>query len=255
MLEVEGLRYCHDGQGTTSYEYELEVGAGEIACLTGKSGSGKSTCLDLIAGFLKPDGGKVRVNGSDILGVAPQDRPLTILFQKDNLFEHLTAAQQLGRIAHPGSRGDDTVGEWLEALGLAPRRDHRPDAMSGGERQRLAFARAAVAGHQLVIADEPTSQLDAASTAQVMEAIATLAERGITVLLATHDRRVLEDVDEVITLRDGAVATVTAGGSSLAVIDRSGRVQLPPELRDRYPERRVRLVWDESSDRVELERP
>ena len=106
-----------------------------------------------------------------------------------------------------------------------------------------------------MIADEPTSQLDGASAAAVLDAVDVLAGRGVTVLVATHDRRVLDRVGEVIVLRDGVVATVTVGGSALSVIDRSGRLQLPPELQERFPGRRVRLVWDPAHDRVELERP
>jgi ABC-type protease/lipase transport system fused ATPase/permease subunit len=89
----------------------------------------------------------------------------------------------------------------------------------------------------------------------VLDAVELLAGRGVTVVLATHDRRVLDRVDQVIALRDGAVATVSSRGSQLAVVDRSGRLQLPPELQQRFPDRRVRLVWDDDTDDVRLERP
>lgn len=242
---------------------DMEVGLGVTTAIVGPSGSGKSSLLRMIAGLDRPTAGLVLVDGVDVWSLGARRRArlradvLTSVAQRssDNLFAHLTAAQQLSRLSHNRPNGSDDVEGWLARLGLLHRSEHRPDAMSGGERQRLAFARAAVAGHRLVIADEPTSQLDATSTGQVMDAIDILAERGVTVLLATHDRRVLERVDEVITLRDGAIASVTAAGSSLAVVDRTGRLQLPPELRDRFPERRVRLVWDEESDRIELERP
>lgn len=242
---------------------DLELARGVTAAVVGPSGSGKSSLLRMLAGLDRPTAGLVLLDGVDLwqLGERVRSRRraelLTLVHQKpgDNLFAHLPAALQLLRVAPRRSDRDALVAEWLELLGLAHRRDHLPAAMSGGERQRLAFARAAVAGHGLVIADEPTSQLDGASAAAVLDAIDVLAGRGVTVLIATHDRRVLDRVGEVIALRDGAVATVTVGGSALSVIDRSGRLQLPPELQERFPERRVRLVWDPAHDRVELERP
>jgi putative ABC transport system ATP-binding protein len=127
--------------------------------------------------------------------------------------------------------------------------------MSGGERQRLAFARAAVAGHRLVIADEPTAQLDSTSAGSVLDAIAVLAGQGITTIVATHDRRVLDRVGEVVELRDGAISAITSGGDRLSVIDRSGRLQLPPELRERFPDGRARLRWSSESDDVRIDRP
>ncbi|MDJ0770175.1 MAG: ATP-binding cassette domain-containing protein [Ilumatobacter sp.] len=240
---------------------DIELPAGVTAAVVGPSGSGKSSLLRMLAGLDRPTAGTVLVGGVDLWQLTERARArrrahlLTHVYQRpsDNLFAHLTARMQLRRLVR-GS-GDGVVGEWLERLGLSHRADHTPDDMSGGERQRLAFARAAVAGHQLVIADEPTSQLDSVSARGVMDAVAALSSAGVTVLFATHDRRVLEHVDQVIALRDGAVATVTSAGSELAVIDRSGRLQLPPELQERFPDRRVRLVWDEDDDHVRLEEP
>lgn len=242
---------------------DLDLARGVTAAVVGPSGSGKSSLLRMLAGLDRPTAGLVLLDGVDLWQIGERARAkrrarlLTHVHQRpgDNLFGHLPARLQLRRIAPNGADADAVVAEWLELLGLSARAGHLPGEMSGGERQRLAFARAAVAGHGLVIADEPTSQLDGVSAAAVMDAIDVLASRGVTVLVATHDRRVLDRVREVIALRDGAVATVTIGGSSLSVIDRSGRLQLPPELQERFPDRRVRLLWDAGSDRVELERP
>jgi putative ABC transport system ATP-binding protein len=242
---------------------DIELARGVTAAVMGPSGSGKSSLLRMLAGLDRPTAGLVLLDGVDLWQLGERARArrrarlLTLVHQRpgDNLFAHLPARLQLRRMVPRGVDTDGTVAGWLELLGLAARADHLPAEMSGGERQRLAFARAAVAGHGLVIADEPTSQLDGASAAAVLDAIDALASRGTTVLIATHDRRVLDRVGEVIALRDGAVATVTVGGSSLSVIDRSGRLQLPPELQERFPDRRVRLVWGADSDRVELEQP
>lgn len=240
---------------------DLELPEGMCTAVVGPSGSGKSSLLRMLAGLDRPTAGSVLLDGVEMWRLGERARArlrattLSHVRQRpgDNLFSHLTAEMQLRRVAPRGER--DRVGVWLDRLGLAHRAGHLPEEMSGGERQRLAFARAAVAGHRVVIADEPTSQLDSASADAVMDAVDALANQGVTVLLATHDRRVLARVDQVIALRDGAVATVSAGGSELAVIDRSGRLQLPPELQARFPERRVRLVWDADTDHVGLERP
>lgn len=266
ILQCEHLVKFYDttsGRVQAVRGVDVELGTGVTAAVVGPSGSGKSSLLRMLAGLDEPTAGVVLLDGVDIWRLSERARArrrsqvLTHVYQRsgDNLFGHLTAEMQLSRVAPSGSSGSDSIDEWLERLDLAHRRHHLPRAMSGGERQRLAFARAATAGHRLVIADEPTSQLDAAGAASVMSAVQLLAAHGVTVVFATHDRRVLDEVDHVIALRDGAVATLTAGGSELSVIDRSGRLQLPPELQDRFPDRLVRLVWDEDDDQIGLEQP
>lgn len=240
---------------------DLELDRGVTAAVVGPSGSGKSSLLRMLAGIDRPTAGVVLLDGVDLWRLSERERGqararlLTLVHQRpnDNLFSHLTAEMQLERVA--GRHDSEAVNHWLGILGLADQRSLMPRQMSGGERQRLAFARAAVAGHQIVIADEPTSQLDSANAAAVMDAVDVIAEHGVTVLVATHDRRVLERVTEVIALRDGAVATVTSGGDQLSVIDRSGRLQLPPELQARFAERRVRLSWSGPDGPVEIEAP
>lgn len=239
---------------------DLELLPGVTAAVVGPSGSGKSSLLRMLGGLDRPTAGRVLLDGVDLWHLNGRRRAdvrarlVTHVHQRpsDNLFGHLTATMQLERVSPNGRAAAD---DWLDLLGLTHRRDHTPDRLSGGERQRLAFARAAVAGHRLVIADEPTSQLDSGSAAALMDGIDVLAGHGITVLVATHDRRVLDRVEHVVALRDGAVATVTVGGTELAVIDRSGRLQLPPEIIERYPERRARLAFDGESDRVVIDRP
>jgi putative ABC transport system ATP-binding protein len=143
----------------------------------------------------------------------------------------------------------------LDRLDLDHRREHRPEMMSGGEQQRLAFARAAVAGHRLVIADEPTAELDADSAEKVLGTIDHLKASGTSVVVATHDARVYERMDQVVTLRDGAVSSVRASEGELAVIDRTGRLQLPPNVAARYPARKARVAWDEETGRFTIEPP
>ena len=242
---------------------DVEVRSGVSTAIAGPSGSGKSTLLRMIAGLERPTAGHIEVDGVDIWQLSGRRRAqtrsqvLTHVFQRpdDNLYPHLTATMQLQRLVRDRRAAAHATEEWLARLGLEHRAGHVPAEMSGGERQRLAFARAAVAGHRLVVADEPTSQLDNASSDQVLDAIDTLNESGITVVMATHDRRALERIDHIVTLHDGAVASVSSGGTEYALLDAGGRLQLPPQLLDRFPERRVRVVWSEDSDRIELERP
>ncbi len=241
---------------------DLQFDEGTTVAIVGPSGSGKSSLLRMLAGLDRPTAGVVTLDGVDLWRLSERRRAtarasmISHVYQRpsDNLFSHLSAELQLARMVP--DRGDvDLVNRWLEALDLDSRRRLRPAQMSGGERQRLAFARAAVAGHRLVIADEPTAQLDSINTDAVLDAIDLLAANGMTTIIATHDQRVLRRVDEVVELRDGAVATVAAGGDPLSVIDRSGRLQLPPEYRDRFPGGRVRLRWNAESDRIEIEQP
>lgn len=247
-------------QAVRGVDLELEVG--QLTAVVGPSGSGKSSLLRMLAGLDTPTAGRVTLAGTELFALSSRRRSqaraklLTHVYQRptENLLPHLTAAQQLWRVGRP--RSAVAVDDALSRVQLSHRRDHLPNQMSGGERQRLAFARAVVAGHRLVLADEPTSLLDGAATLAIASVMAELSALGVTVLVATHDRRLIEHVDQVVTLRDGAVASVTSGGHELAVIDRSGRLQLPPEIRARFPGRRARLYWDEEDGgRVIVEQP
>lgn len=242
---------------------DLEFERGVPTAIVGPSGSGKSSLLRMLAALDQPTAGLVTVAGEDLNGMRPgrrarrRGRLLTHVYQRplDNLLGHLTAAQQLLRLARPRSQADDVVRGALSELGLEARRHHTPAEMSGGEQQRLAFARAVVAGHELVIADEPTAELDSDSAAAVLDTIDLLSDRGVTVLLATHDPRVLGRMAHVVMLRDGAVASVTTAGTELAVIDRSGRLQLPPDVRSRFPGRKAQLTWDDATGRLTVDPP
>ena len=129
--------------------------------------------------------------------------------------------------------------ELLDRLGLADRAEHRPGQLSGGEQQRLAFAQAMIGRPALVVADQPTSELDSATTAELLSAVRALTRTGTTVVLATHDLLAAGAADRVIHLRSGTVAHEEVDGRRLAVIDGDGRVQLPEEALARFADRRV----------------
>lgn len=239
---------------------DLDVEAGVATAVVGPSGSGKSSLLRMLAALDAPTAGVVEIDGVDLLSLRPKARAirraalLTHVHQRpsDNLLGHLTARQQLRRLVVDD---DDRVDDVLSRLGLEHRADHVPADMSGGEQQRLAFARAGVAGHRLVIADEPTAQLDGGSVTQVLAAIDDLVAHGATVIVATHDQRVLPHMRQIVSLRDGAVASISIDGSEQAVIDRAGRLQLPPELRAHFPSGRATFRWDPDDNELRIKHP
>lgn len=242
---------------------DLTIDAGRIVAIVGPSGSGKSSLLRMIGGLDEPSAGDVYVDGVNLARLTSgararrRARLLAHVHQRpsDNLLGHLTAIDQVWRVARRRGADRDDASRMLEQLGLEDRADHFPHQLSGGEQQRLAFARGAVGDPVVIIADEPTAELDSQSTEFVLDAVERLATDGITVLLATHDPQVLDRVDEVVTLRDGSVASVTTSGEELAVIDQAGRIQLPPHVREHFTEHRARLRWDADRRRLTVEEP
>ena len=155
-------------------------------------------------------------------------------------------------VAPRRGRSRETV-ELLDLLGIADRAEHLPGQLSGGEQQRLAFAQAVVGRPALVVADEPTSELDSATTADLLAAVHELTRTGTTVVMATHDPLAAGAADQIIHLRSGTVAHEEVAGRRLAVIDGDGRVQLPEEALARFAARRVLI--DVTDDGVVLRDP
>ena len=211
MLEVAGLRYRHNGAVAAEYQYDLDVEAGQIACLTGKSGSGKSTCLDLIAGFLQPHSGQVRIDGTNILTLAPEHRPLTILFQSDNLFDHLTAAQNVALGTNTSLKlTDDEIRDVdgaLDRVGLLPLAGQRGGQLSGGEQQRIALARCLIRERPVLLLDEPFGALDRDTRADMITLVRKIvSEQSLAALMVTHDFNELEKAaDRHYELSDGRI--------------------------------------------------
>jgi len=194
----------------------LEIESGEFLTLVGPSGSGKTTLLQLIGCLDQPTSGKVWINGQDVGRLSRNQRAeirqstIGFIFQFYALIPTLSAYENvempllLGKIGAAERR--ERVMHLLEAVGLADRVDHRPDQLSGGEQQRTAVARALATNPTMVLADEPTANLDTANGQQVMEIMLRLNhETGVTFVFATHDPRVIKYARRVITLRDGIV--------------------------------------------------
>jgi len=220
MIELERVSRVH-GSGPAQVvalsEVTLSVAAGEHVSLVGASGSGKSTLLNLVAGLDAPSSGSVRIGGRDLgaLDDAEVSRlrleTIGFVFQDFNLFAAFTAwenvAWPLELRGAPRAEIDARVAALLERLGVLARRHHRPGELSGGEQQRIAIARALVNDPGILLADEPTGNLDSTTAATVLDLLVELQrERGATLLVATHDARVAGAGRRVVQLTDGRVA-------------------------------------------------
>ncbi len=201
---------------------DLRIERGAFAALVGPSGSGKSTLLGVIAGLDRPSGGRVLVDGVDITDLpesklaAVRNAKIGMVFQAFNLIPTLTAQENvevpLYVGVHPGSPAA-RAREMLDLVGLGHRLGHRPSQLSGGEQQRVAFARALATAPAIVIADEPTGNLDAANGQRILELIARLRrETGTTFLIATHDTAVAGTAEEVHTIIDGRLQSEVPAG-------------------------------------------
>jgi len=202
---------------------DLSIQDGEFTALVGPSGSGKTTLLQLIGLLDKPTSGNVSINGKDVTGLNRNQRAdlrknaIGFVFQFFALIPTLTAYENvemplLLNGTKPAER-KKRVNEMLEAVGLSDRADHRPDQLSGGQQQRVAVARALATNPKLILADEPTANLDTENGKQVMDIMQRLnKETGVTFVFATHDPRVIKYAKRVVTLRDGLI--VENNGSS-----------------------------------------
>ncbi len=192
-------------------ELSLQLEAGEMVALVGPSGCGKSTALNLVAAVDRPDGGTVRVCGVDLTSATEKDlvdlrrRRIGMVFQAFHLVPHLTVEENVALpLALDHRRDPQRVGDLIERVGLAHRRQHYPSELSGGEQQRTAVARALVHRPRILVADEPTGNLDSRTGAAVMELLAELRRaEGAALLLATHDHEVASSSDRVCELADG----------------------------------------------------
>lgn len=201
----------------------LSIENGEFTALVGPSGSGKTTLLQLIGLLDKPTSGSVFINGQDATNLNRNQRAdlrknaIGFVFQFFALIPTLTAYENVEMpLLLNGTKAAQRkarVNEMLEAVGLSDRAHHRPDQLSGGQQQRVAVARALATNPKLILADEPTANLDTENGKQVMDIMAKLnKETGVTFVFATHDPRVIKYAQRVVTLRDGLI--VENNGSS-----------------------------------------
>ena len=194
---------------------DLEIGAGEFVALVGESGSGKSTLLHLAAGIDRPTSGEIRVGARDVGGLPERElvlyrrRDVGLVFQFFNLLPHLTVRDnvELPRRLDGGADAAARATELLERVGLRARAEAHPYELSGGEMQRVAIARALGSGARLLLADEPTGNLDSRNGEGVLALLDEVRrERGVTLLLATHSSAAASRADRTVRLKDGRAA-------------------------------------------------
>lgn len=262
---------------------DLVVDEGEFIAIVGASGSGKSTLLNILGGLDTPSAGGVFVSGFDLLNLNASQRTfyrrrtIGFVWQQTarNLLPYLTALENVEMpMSLDGGKGRyrrHRAMELLDLVGLADRRDHKPAQLSGGEQQRVAIATAIANSPRVLFADEPTGELDTATSSEVFDVLrAVNGESGVTIIVVTHDPLVAEHVNRTVAIRDGRTSSevlrrteIDAEGGQrtvaeeFAVLDRVGRLQLPHEYVDALAlERRVRLtldpdhinVWPDGSD-------
>ncbi len=205
------------------------IKAGEHVAIMGPSGSGKSTLLNVLGCLDRPDGGTYWLDGREVGKLSDEEltevrrNRIGFVFQSFHLVPRLTAAENvelpLVFAGMPRAERRRRVEEALRAVGLADRMDHRPDQLSGGERQRTALARSTVMGPRVLLADEPTGNLDTASGRQILELLDRMNDDGITLVVVTHDPSVARRADRVIVLVDGRVARRLPGSEVAGVAD------------------------------------
>ena len=277
MIVCEDLVRIYRGEGVEVQALQglsLRVEPGELTALVGASGSGKSTLLGILSAQDAPTAGTVRVAGRDVGAldragrIDYRRRNVGFVWQQtgENLVPYLTAAENVTLpMLVAGRRRRERaarVAELLDLLGVGELADRRPHEMSGGQQQRVAIAVALANDPEVLLADEPTGQLDEATSADVLEVIRRVnAETGVTTLIVTHDRAVTDHVERTVRIRDGRVAGEVvrrvAGTGHLAeefaVVDKVGRLHLPGEYVDRLGlVGRVRLTLE--PDHVEVYR-
>lgn len=197
-------------------DVSLEVSEGELLVVRGPSGSGKTTLLNLLGGLDTPTRGGVSVDGQDLGDLDEAGRAklrrehIGFVFQSFGLIPVLTAAEnievplRLARVS--ATERKERVAEALEAVGLTQHRNQRPEELSGGQQQRVGIARALVGEPRVLLADEPTGQLDSETAEVIMGVLSDLtATRGLAAIIATHDQALMERADRLLTLRDGRV--------------------------------------------------
>jgi putative ABC transport system ATP-binding protein len=232
VIELANVSKIFQGkrQVTALENVDLTIGRGEMVSIVGPSGSGKSTLLNLVGGLDTATSGEIEIDGSRLSGLSDDELTrlrrdkIGFIFQFFNLLPTLTCLENCAIPLHlrgwPAKKIDERTKELLHLVGLGSRLDHLPDELSGGERQRCAIARALSVYPPVLLADEPTGNLDTHTGAEILALIRDLHERlGSTILIVTHDIHVAESCARVIALCDGHIVEDRAGKLGVSIHD------------------------------------
>ncbi|MCL7998471.1 thiamine ABC transporter ATP-binding protein [Brucella sp. 21LCYQ03] len=226
------LRDVHFSYGETTMHFDATIPGGVIAAIVGPSGSGKSTLLNLIAGFETPQSGTITIGDADVTGLQPAARPVSMVFQENNLFAHLTVEQNVGLGRSPNLKLTQhdraAVTTALQRVGLTGKEQRKPEALSGGERQRVAIARALVRERPVLLLDEAFASLGPALRHQMLDLVRELhRENAMTVLMVTHTPEDALYLDALLLFLENG--HITAQGPASDLLSPSG-----PEALKRY---------------------
>ncbi len=218
MIEMHDLTKVYrtaDVETSALSHINLEIKAGEFIAIMGPSGCGKSTLLNVLGMLDSPDSGRYAFNGEDVAGYAEskladiRKQNIGFIFQNFNLVDDLSVAENvmlpLLYQKVPAKERQDRVQAVLERVGIAHRADHRPQQLSGGQQQRVAVARAVIANPKLILADEPTGNLDTVNGEEVLNQLNQLNGDGTTIVMVTHDQRHAEHASRIVQMLDGRV--------------------------------------------------
>jgi macrolide transport system ATP-binding/permease protein len=196
----------------------LHIKQGEFVAIMGSSGSGKSTLMHILGLLDVPDSGHYQINGQEVQGLSEdaraglRAREIGFIFQQFNLLARISARDNVALpLIYGNAPGDKTPDQLLERVGLGDRKSHAPNELSGGQQQRVAIARALVNGPPVIMADEPTGNLDSESAADILQLLQDLHRSGLTVIMVTHDPEVAAAAERIITMKDGQVLSDTGG--------------------------------------------
>ena len=231
MIKVEKLTKVY-GKGeiavTALNQVSFSVGEGEFVAVMGPSGSGKSTLMNILGCLDSPTSGTYILSGTDVSNMTDKklaqirNRKIGFIFQTFNLLPRLTALKNVEQpMIYRGLRRkkrEEIASKVLAEVGLEDRTHHRPNELSGGQRQRVAIARALVNSPDIILADEPSGNLDSKSEKDILKILTTLNEKGITIVMVTHDEKVASHAHRIVYFQDGEIIkeeSVKAGGGSI----------------------------------------
>lgn len=223
LIEVKNLMKIYnpgENEVRALNDVSLQISRGEFVAVIGQSGSGKSTFMNMLGCLDVPTSGSYYLNGKDVAGLSDDElseirnKEIGFIFQGFNLIPNLTALENVElpliyRNVPATERRELSIAS-LKKVGLQNRMDHRPSEMSGGQQQRVAIARALAAAPPVILADEPTGNLDSASSKEIMQILKSLHEEGRTVILITHDNKIAASAKRVIRIMDGKIVSDTS---------------------------------------------